>query len=458
MHELLILITAGVIVVAAWNSLVRTRDPMSPMVIFAPMLLFMYVYMPLSRLHSSGLSLLFHDADKLVLVHVVFLLGVAAFCVGLSTVRLPRNAPDRRFDLLPGEMTVGTRRKLFHLACVLGLVGNAAFWFMIQYSGGWFVFISQDKPFLQTPSGYIGELPMLAYPGMLMLAAAWQGRRITPPRILMFLLIATPQLVMATFGGRRGPMFLVACALGACWCIVKSRRPSTKMILVSGGMLGVLLLLLGENRSGLFKLWEGDMNFIAVFDRLAPTEVTTGDEFVAGSAMILASDKLERHYWGVRYFTTFFVRPVPAFIWPSKYRDMGMGWMQTEPGSSGISDSEWLRLLGFVPAGGNAGGFIPDLYLEFSWGGILFCYLIGRLYSSCWRRWRTRGGLWALLYFELLILSLYLPSQSVGAWFYRMMLLGIPTWLIWKHVIVPGTRASIRTPVLHKPRLRATRL
>jgi hypothetical protein len=298
---------------------------------------------------------------------------------------------------------------------------------------------------------------MLAYPGMLMLAAAWQGRRITAPRVVMFLLIATPQLVMATYGGRRGPMFLVVCALGACWCIVKSRRPRTKTILVGAGLLGLVLLLLGGNRSDLFKPWESDLDLHSVVDRLAPTEVTTGDEFVAGSAMILASNRLDRHFWGKRYFTTFLVRPIPSFIWPDKYEDMGMKWMQTAPGTSGISESEWIRILGFPPAGGNSGGFIPDLFLEFSWGAILFCYLIGRLYSGCWKRWRSRGGLWALLYFELLILSLYLPSQSVGAWLYRMMLLGIPTWLIWKYVIVPGTRTTARPTALPHSRLRAVR-
>lgn len=456
MHDLLIFITGAVVIFAGWNSLVRTRDPLSPMVVFAPMLLYMFVYNPWSRLHSRGLPFLFRDREELLLVHVVYLLGVAAFCAGLSLVRVSRTAPDRRFELLPGEMTSGTRRKLFRLACVLGLVANFAFWFMVYYSGGWATVFSQSKPFLKTPSGYIGELPMLVYPGMLLLAAAWQGRKMSLPHAVMFLLIAMPQLMMATFGGRRGPMFLVVCALGACWCIVNSRRPKTRTILVGAGLLGLVLMLLGGNRSGLFKPWENEIDFTVVADRLAPVELQTGDEYVAGSAMIIATNQLGRHYWGLRYLTTFVVRPIPSFLWPSKYRDMGMGWMQTSPGSSGILDSEWLAILGFVPASGNAGGFIPDLFVEFSWAAILFCFLIGRLYSSCWKRWRTRGGLWALLYFELLILSLYLPSQSVGAWLYRMMLLGVPTWLIWRNVILPGTRVSYRRPVVGKTRLRAT--
>lgn len=458
MHELLILLTAAVILIAAWRALTTTRDPFAPMVVFSPMLMYMFVYAPWTRLRSAGIRRFFPNTEALEIVFVAFFLGVTSFCIGLSWGRVSRRAPDRRFELLPDGISKNVRRKLFQLACLMGITANAAHWYMIHYSGGWSSVFGVAKPYLQTPSGYIGELPMLSYPALLMLAVAWQGKRMTVPRVLLFLLIAIPQLNMATFGGRRGPMFLIVCALAGCWCIVHSRRPRMKTVIAGGIALGVVLLLLGGNRSNLFKPWEGEVDFSVVSDRLTTNEeLTTGDEFVAGSAMIIASSELERHYWGVRYFTTFFVRPIPSAIWPTKYHDMGLGWMRDAPGSSGIYDSEWVNLLGFIPAGGNAGGFIPDVFLEFSWGMVLACFVIGRIYSACWKRWRTRGGLWIFLYFELLILSVYLPSQSVGAWLYRMLILGFPTWLIWKRVIAPtrkrvGFEGSLGRTVARSPR------
>lgn len=450
MPELLIFMTAIVIVGFAWRELVTTRDPLCPMVIFSPMLLYMFVYNPWTRVRGGGLASVFPDIEQLQIVFVAFFLGILAFSIGLCWGRVNRNIPDRRFILLPEGVSKPVRRQLFSLAVLMGLIANAAHWYMIWYSGGWSKVFSVAKPFLQTPSGYVGELPMLSYPALLMLAVAWQGRRLTLPRVMLFLLIATPQLTMATVGGRRGPMFLSVCALGACWCIVRSRRPPMKALVLGGGALALILLLLGENRSNLFTPWENEVDFTVVSDRLGPTgELTTGDEFVAGSAMIIASDRLDRHYWGIRYFTTFLVRPIPSAIWPSKYHDMGLGWMQEAPGSSGVADSEWISLVGFIPASGNAGGFIPDLFLEFSWGMLIGAFLIGRVYSACWTRWRTRGGVWILIYFELLILSVYLPSQSVGAWLYRLMLLVLPTWLIWHRIIAPKRRSTFHRRLSH---------
>jgi hypothetical protein len=458
MHEVLIFLTGLVIVGSGWRALAMTRDVFAPAVVFAPMLLYMFAYLPWTRLESSDIVILFPDREVLDIVFLAFFSGVTAFCIGLSWGHVSRRLPDRRFELLPNGLSIPARRKLFRLACLLGITANAAFWFMIYYSGGWKKVFSIAKPFLSAPSGYVGELPMLVYPAMIMAAVAWQGSRLTPPRILLLVLLAFPQVIMATFGGRRGPMFLVVCTFVGCWCIVHSRRPKLATMAVGIVLLGLLMMLLGGNRGDLFRPWENEVDFTVVRDRLTATDdLSVGDEFVAGCAMIIGSNELGRHYWGLRYVTQFVVRPIPSEIWPTKYHDMGMGWMRDMPGSSGIYDSEWISMLNFVPAGGNAGGFIPDLFLEFSWGMVLFCFLIGRLYSEAWKRWRVRGGLWVLLYFELLILSVYLPSQSVGAWLYRMMLLGLPTWLIWKKVIVPSGRAH-RSRMISRPAIETTRL
>ncbi len=166
---------------------------------------------------------------------------------------------------------------------------------------------------------------------------------------------------------------------------------------------------------------------------------------MCGAATILASETLGRHYWGVRYFVTVLIRPIPKQVWPTKYRDFGLEWMDVDPGLAGFSLSDWMSAVGFVPAEGNAGGFIADSFLEFSYGAIAIAFLIGLFYSRMWKRWVSYGGLATILYLELLILSVYLPSQSVGAWAYRCLLLMVPTWVIWRTLVEPRGRRSPRT-------------
>jgi hypothetical protein len=157
---------------------------------------------------------------------------------------------------------------------------------------------------------------------------------------------------------------------------------------------------------------------------------------------MLSAEQLDHFYWGRRYFTLLFVRPIPKFVWPTKYEDLGLGWMVNEPGTAGLSDRVWLRAVGFMPLRGSAGGFIADAFLEFWWFGVIVCYLIGRLYGYCWTRSVLSGQIWTVIYVQLLVLSVYLPAQSVGAWLYRALLLIVPTWILWQRVVVRMRRRA----------------
>jgi hypothetical protein len=433
----------------------RTRDPLSPIVIFAPMLLYVYVYRPWTLIGSGTLELLFPDPDRLTVVHVLNLGAVLAFCVGCTWQRRSWGVPERGFALLEKRVTPRTRHGILQVALVLGAVSCGVFWFLVWYSGGPLHVFSQSKPFLRSPirSGYFSELTILSFPALLLLAAAWQGKRLSLGRILLMLVVGSPQLVMGTLGGRRGPAFLIACTLVACWCIIRSRRPNLRMTLAGLGVIGLLLIMLGGNRGRLFRPWTEDVDLTVVNKKLTGAEADTGDEYVCGSAVVLASLDRQNYYWGRRYLATFVVRAIPRQLWPTKYEDLGVGWMDDRPGSAGFSTSEWLETVGFQAAAGSAGGFISDLFLEFSWGAILGCFLIGRVYSGVWKRWVTRGGFWTLLYLEMVVFSVYLPSQSVGAWLYRLMLIGLPSWFIWYKVIKPGVGRRARTAP--QPRSRA---
>jgi len=442
--ESMILATGLIIVAATLAGFMRTRDPLFPMTILGPMLLYVYVYSPLVRLTSGSLVSLFPDNDELVTVHILNLLAISAFCLGCIRHRRPPRV-DNRFRILRQRITARTRRRMQVLGIVLGCVSCAAFAFMVHYSGGWTRVFSHAKPFLRSPSGYIGEMPMLSYPAVFILAFAYQGRRLTASRWTALIFVMLPQIIMATVGGRRGPMFLVACSLFATWCIIHQRRPRVRTVMAGLAGVGCLMLLLQGNRGDLFRPWEGTIDTTYLEQLWSPPEVGVGDEYVVASATILTSSKYAHHYWGARYFATFFVRPIPRFIWSTKYEDMGLGWMRTNPGKSGIPTSQWLDSVGFEPAGGSAGGFVADLFLEFSWGCIIVCFLLGLAFSTVWKRWVTRGELWTLLYFEIMILSVYLIVQSLGAWLYRVILVVALTTLFWRWNV--GHRRTLRPAV-----------
>jgi len=127
---------------------------------------------------------------------------------------------------------------------------------------------------------------------------------------------------------------------------------------------------------------------------------------------------------------------------------LGLGWAENQPGTAGFSDSHWLEAVGFRPLRGSSGGFVADAFVEFWWFGVAVCYFIGRLYGYCWTRSKLAGGVWTVVYVELLLLSVYLPSQSVGAWLHRALLLVVPTWILWKHLVLPMERRASRARAL----------
>ncbi|MCA9073890.1 MAG: oligosaccharide repeat unit polymerase [Planctomycetaceae bacterium] len=439
MLEGLILLTGVAIITISLVGLKKTRDPLFPLMILGPMLLYLYVYMPLTRVSTGAIDSIFPDRDDLVITHVLNLIGVAVFCVGCIAERRPRGI-DRRFELLKTQMARKTQNRMFGLGFGMGSVSNAAFFYMIQYTGGWTRVFSRAKPYLLSPSGYIGELLMLSYPAAFVLAVAFQGKRLNIVRIALLLAVLFPQVVMATLGGRRGPMFLVACTLVGCWCIIRGRLPKVKWVITGLGAIGVLLILLQQHRGDLFKPWAASKDVDVASSFLAPETLTLGDEYICAAATVQACMHHGKHHWGSRYFTIFFVRPIPKQLWPTKYSDLGMGWMDTNPGQAGFTTSEWYDAVGFVPAMGGAPGLIADLFLEFSWGVIPACYLIGRIFSFTWRKWVFEGGIWAILYFEMMILSVFLVTQGVGAWFYRLMIVGFLSWFLGGRNLAKGRR------------------
>lgn len=437
MFELFLTVTAFVVLLAMWTGYLRTSDALMPMTIFGPMLLYVYVYSPAMLRFHDELALFFPDPTSLDYVALVNLVGIGLFALGcLSGAQPIRAVSGCRAVVTRLALDERTRKRVFDLACVFGVTGVLAFVYMVMTSGGFLEVFSRPKPFLSAPSGYVSEARMLAYPAIVLLAITVRSR-LRLSHVLLALFFAFPHLTMASLGGRRGPAFLIVITLVVAWYVARNRRPSWRAIVTITVGLGLLMLFLVSNRQNIYLGSDFDFDSAAFTERIAVADGSGGQEFIYASGLILTADYLEAFYWGLRYFTLLFVRPIPRQIWPTKYEDMGLGWMVDEPGTGGFSDWDWLESVGFLPLRGSSGGLVADMFVEFWYFGFIACFLIGYLYGKCWRRSVLQGGLWTVVYVELLALSVYLPAQSVGAWLHRALLMIVPTWIVWKYFVVP---------------------
>ncbi len=445
MAEALFAATGFVIAIGALLAYQRTRDPLCAMVIFSPMLLYFYCYHPLVMLQNPDvLRLTGGSASVFTTTAVVNLLGVSAFCLGCTRAKRSTRRDQQTLSDIGDRFSSKGRSQVNAIAMLLGLASVSVFWFLVWTSGGFAkVFMSGGKPFLRGGgSGYIGELPMLSYPAMLLIAVARQGRKFRFIDYAAYIFVASPQIIWATLGGRRGPMFLMAMTMAASWMIVRSKRPKLAGVLSGLMAIGLLIVFLAATRHSLFLGSEKEFSFTDFTqDLTSGTETVYGDEFICSYAVIETSETVRRHYWGHRFLVQLFVRPIPRQLWSSKYEDTGMEWMDKRAGTSGFAQSEFLRTVGFEPTGGSSTGFVADLFLEFSWGAVFGCFLLGWFYSFLWMKSHRSGGFWMVLYYIALILSIYLVAQSVvSAWGYRMLLLGVPTWFIWTKIVDPHLR------------------
>lgn len=431
MIELYLLLTALVILLSMLISYQRTSDPLSPLFTFTPMLFYVYVYHPYTLLAGQTIHKYFPDPSDIEYVLLLNLLCLAGFCVGACRFRRAAS-DDPRFRILEQDASQRVRRRFLHLSLILGTMASLGFWWMVFQSGGPQMMWRQPKPSLGAASGYIGEMPMLTYPAMLLLAAAWQGRPMTLERVLVALYIASPQISWAILGKRRGTIFLIAATLAAFWSLVRNKRPNGKVVLSGVGMLGLFLLFVAANRSSGTTFDLGTDSLTRLSQTLQSDNLDGGDEFISATALVLTSDHFHHHYWGKRFFALFAIRPIPSFLWERKWIDLDLAGLQKAPGLGGMSPWMWRQAVGFLPTSGSAGGFVSDAFLEWGWGAVVVCYGLGYFFSWLWKQWVSRGGVWTLVYIEAMILCVHLPSQSLGSWAYRFALLAVPTFLFFR--------------------------
>jgi hypothetical protein len=157
------------------------------------------------------------------------------------------------------------------------------------------------------------------------------------------------------------------------------------------------------------------------------TQSSFANEYMYGTYVVLNSRDRTGHYWGKRYLTQVFVRPIPSTLWPTKYEDVGMEAIRFNAGQLGTANREAHPL---IPKG-SAPGFAGSAYVEWGWGAPLFLFLIGWLYGLAWRRNLVRGGMWTVIYTVFLSVSAYFIAQSFMTVLYRLLLMVIPALVMW---------------------------
>ena len=185
-----------------------------------------------------------------------------------------------------------------------------------------------------------------------------------------------------------------------------------------------------------------DFSLAKFWERVSPSEVDTTDDTVFMYGFVNGVRETGACNYGRAYFTTYVVRPIPRQLWPTKYEDLGVGWLVNQRDFGGITNEEWEAALGWAPARGSATGFTGDLYLEFGLAGLMGCLALGFMYGRLWLNASRWGGVWTLLFVEAAALAIYVPTQSVSAVLHRFLFMSIPTYLIWRWYIGKGTGAG----------------
>jgi hypothetical protein len=448
MFELMLLAAVTIACVGLFVAYDGSRDVFHPLVFIAPMLAFLYGWMPFELLQHNALDRFF-DAGELHYVQTLNILGVLAFvsaCLAVGA-RLPRRqaagtqlAERVRERLLVGSAVVGSIGLGCWLTTIINVGGFTAA-FSNSYSGGW------------DDSGYVRDGSLLLLVGVLLAITSLAGGGPRLKGLALVLVFALPWSASALLMGRRGPTFALVMVLAMGWFFNRVKRPPLLLVATVGICLGWFVLFLVTNRS---QIYLGSSFDVKTDVSNVVDKPDTGNEYIYGSGTVLSAERREHYFWMRRYLAQIMVRPIPSAIWPTKYEDFGVPELLHNAGTGeGFGDT-----LGWVGAVGSAPGIIADFFVEVWWFAIPLMALVGWAYGAVWRRAVTRGGPWTSQYVIISALSIYLVMQTGEAVIFRTLMLSIPSWMAWKWALraptsdrrlLPAGRSIARRAALRAP-------
>jgi hypothetical protein len=327
-------------------------------------------------------------------------------------------------------------------AIFFGLLGLGAYLYTIANAGGFTGAYGHAYGGGRAASGYIRDAAFWTIPALLFLMTTHLDRRLSKLDWIWVILFSFPHITHGLLGARRGPTIMILVGVIVGWYLIRSKRPTLTQILIGSFTLGTLMLFLVANRGEIyigsdFELKSG-LNYQGV------EKASGGNEFIYGSGTIIDAKIRGQYYWGGRYATIIFIRPIPRQIWPTKYEDASklFGTPNLAKSNTGTAGS-MASTLGWSPASGAAPGIIADMWIEFWWFSIVAMYVIGWCYGSAWRRMVTQGGLWIPVYTMMTALSAYLVFQTLEAMIFRFLFTGGAIILIWNYATRGRSLTSI---------------
>lgn len=416
-------------VATAWH---RHRDPLHPAIFLGPLLGYSYVAEPL--LLSDVVAEWFHSTNDVLMVLALNCFCIIALAAGMSFRRRSSRQP------LVAKHSFHTAI-LLQIAFILSAAGALGFAWGIVNVGGFAEAYSRHKGGGRYSSGYVGEAINLGLIAAMLVGVARWRKGLMPHHVALVFLGILPNLIQGTFGGRRGPLFL-SLGAGLLVSIVSARkRPRVSTMMAGVAIICCIVLVMWSQRQTLHL---GSESFSFDWDRLwkfaKAEDVDQGNNFIYGTGLVTTTSHVGEYSYGKKFLVNVLIRPIPGFLWPNKYRDVGADWITTtNPGFAGFRSREWVAAVGWVPLSGSSAGSISDVFGEFGWFTIALFFALGRGFAVVYDRHIKYGGLWTALMLESTVLSIYLATQSFSAFYHRFLLLAVPTVLAW-HLFVKRRR------------------
>lgn len=433
MFEFLLALTAGLIITGTVWGIFRYNDTLHPLVYLLPIAGFIYVYMPAVLYRKGGLQSYF-TTGELEFVQSFILLGLGSLFLGAvyGSKQLRRN--PSRTDVFSFVITDDIRRRSLRLGIVLGAVGLLSYSYQLYNVGGFIEAYDSVKAGGWAASGYLNDLDYMLVPAIALVYLSQTDRRLEIRHWVLVGFFSFPFAARGLLTARRGPTFVFFGVLIGGWYLVRRRRPAIPTLAAGGTLIGLIMLALVTFRGQIYLggsfLTRGPPQTEEIVESSLEWATTPSllNEYMYGSYVVLNAREKDEHYWGLRYLTQLFVRPIPSSFWPNKYESVGMEEINVNAGQLLTADiSEHPE----VPEGA-APGFVGSAYVEWGlWLAPVFLFGVGWLYACIWRKTLVEGGMWSVMYVILLTMSVYIVAQSFYAVFYRLLLMGIPPVLGW---------------------------
>lgn len=406
----------GLSVLYAWR---RWHDLFHPLMIIGPMLAFLYWYLPL-KLLSDLQFFTFFNSTQILFVQTLNLLGVIAFVAGCNIGSgKPIALARRRLD----QLQRGRPEGAIAFATLIGTIGLTCWWITVQNTGGLTATFSSSYNIGWSDNGYIRDAAYLLFSAIILLVFTSPARKsFRISRNLLVILFASPWIIQAILGARRGPLFEMAATLGLAYFLSRARRPKALVFVLAGLAVGYLMLFLLTNRSQIYL----GSDFDLTTDVSSSFGGETGNEFIYGTGVVLHASESQSFYWGKRYLAYLVIRPIPSIWWPTKYEDVGLADLLHNAGTArggGIDAT-----LGWKETEGAAPGIVADLWVEMWWLAVPAMWILGYTYGRVWRKGVLTGGIWAAQYVVLVSLTAFLILQTMEAVIVRCLLISAPLW------------------------------